>query len=53
MSSDLSAEPSPLFLPPSTKAEIDHKVEWGIEHSQQVVDADQDKDPLKKENVNH
>jgi hypothetical protein len=48
VSSDLSAKPSPLFLPSSTEAEVDHEVEGGIQHCEQVVDADQNKDPLQK-----
>ena len=48
MSPNLSAKPSPLLLSSAAKAEVDHKVERRVQHCQQVVDTDQNKDPLKK-----
>ena len=48
MTSDLPPQPPPLLLPPAAEAEVDHEVEGGVENRQQMVDADQDKDPLKR-----
>ena len=48
MTPDVTAKTSPLLLPPSAEAEVDHEVERGVQHRQQVVDADQHENPLKK-----
>jgi hypothetical protein len=45
---DATAKTSPLLLPPAAEAEVDHEVERGVQHCQQVVDADQYKNPLKE-----
>ena len=47
MTLDLPTKTSPLLLASAAEAEVDHEVERGVEDHQQVVDADQDKDPLE------
>ena len=48
MTPDVTTKTSPLLLPPSAEAEVDHEVEGGVQDCQQVVDADQHVNPLKK-----
>ena len=45
---DLTTKTSPLLLSSSAEAEVDHEVERRVEDRQQVVDADQDEDPLQE-----
>ena len=48
VTSNASLKTSSLLLSTSAEAEIDHEVEGGVEDGQQVVDADQDEDPLQE-----